>query len=195
MERPGKPEEMAIRTTLPEPKPVEKPAPVEARPATSAPVVPKGFPTLRAPIDIPDVLPDIDLTRAVTDPRLFTGIGKENGLPTGIDTRGRAVSDSGGTVPNYLADKRAVALDGEPPKYPGMLLQAGVEGSVEMLFVVDSAGRAVIETAKVLSSPHEQFTRAVLQALPKMRYVPAEVNGRKIPVIVQQAFTFMIPKN
>jgi periplasmic protein TonB len=47
----------------------------------------------------------------------------------------------------------------------------------------------------VLKSSHEQFTAAVRNALPNMRFYPAEVGGRKVKQLVQQPFTFSLQKN
>ncbi len=51
------------------PKPKEPPPPEIA----AVPPPPKGFQMLTAPVEIPNVLPDIDLTRAVTNEADFTG--------------------------------------------------------------------------------------------------------------------------
>jgi protein TonB len=61
-------------------------------------------------------------------------------------------------------------------------------------FVVDTTGRAETNTFKVLKSDHDQFTQAVRNALPGMRFYPAEVGGRKVKQLVQQPFVFNISK-
>jgi protein TonB len=78
------------------------------------------------------------------------------------------------------------------PQYPDILRQASVEGDVLATFVVDTTGRADVSTFKVLRSTHDLFTTAVRQALPRMRFIPAEVGGRKVKQLVQQPFTFAI---
>lgn len=78
------------------------------------------------------------------------------------------------------------------PRYPDILRQAGVEGNVLASFVVDEAGLADTGTFKALRSTHELFTMAVKQALPNMRFVPAEVGGKKVKQLVQQPFAFAI---
>jgi periplasmic protein TonB len=59
-------------------KPKEAPPPEIA-----APPPPKGFQVLTAPVDIPDVLPDIDLTKSVTNESDFTGKGAQGGFAKG----------------------------------------------------------------------------------------------------------------
>ncbi len=47
---------------------------------------------------------------------------------------------------------------------------------------------------KVLKTTHELFGSAVKNALPGMRFIPAEVGGRRVRQLVQQPFTFAIGK-
>jgi protein TonB len=75
-----------------------------------------------------------------------------------------------------------------------MLKAGGIEGEVLAQFVVDTTGRAEAGTFKVLKSSHELFTVAVRNALPSMRFLTAEVGGRKVKQLVQQPFTFAIAK-
>ena len=83
---------------------------------------------------------------------------------------------------------------GSQPRYPDILRQAGVEGEVLAQFVVDTSGRAEMNSYKVLKTTHELFGNAVKNALPGMRFIPAEVGGRKVRQLVQQPFTFAISK-
>ena len=63
------------------PKPKEPPPPE----LVAAPPPPKGFQVLTAPVEIPNVLPDIDLTRRVTNEADFTGKGAAGGFSTGAE--------------------------------------------------------------------------------------------------------------
>src|SRR5215208_2936903 len=65
----------------PPPKEVPKPPPPDV--VMKAPP-PKGFQVLTAPIKIPDVLPDIDLSKSVTREEDFTGKGVAGGTAKGI---------------------------------------------------------------------------------------------------------------
>ncbi len=78
--------------------------------------------------------------------------------------------------------------------YPPMLRSAEVEGTVLASFVVDELGVVDLSTFTVVKADHELFTRAVRTALLEMRFVPAEVGGRKVKQLVQQPFVFRIPK-
>ena len=96
----------------------------------------------------------------------------------------------------FQVDKPAVARldDGEVPTYPTVLKNASIEGSVTAMFVVDTAGRAVESTFKVLESDHVLFAAAVKRALPGMRFTPAEKNGRKARMWFQQSFQFRLDR-
>jgi TonB family protein len=86
-----------------------------------------------------------------------------------------------------------LAAESESPSYPKILREAGVEGEVLASFVVDPSGQADASTFKVIRSTHELFSTAVRQAVPKMRFVAAEVGGKKVKQLVQQPFSFTLP--
>jgi protein TonB len=75
-----------------------------------------------------------------------------------------------------------------------MLRQAGVEGEVLAQFVVDTTGKAEPGSLKILKSSHDMFIQSVKNALPQMKFIPAEVGGKKVKQLVQQPFTFSISK-
>ena len=66
------------------------------------------------------------------------------------------------------------------------------EGTVLAQFVVDTTGRAEMNTFKVLKSDNDLFSNAVKNALQRMRFLPAEVGGRKVKQLVQQPFQFSL---
>ena len=65
-----------------------------------------------------------------------------------------------------------------------------MKGVVLAQFVVDTLGHAEPSTFKVLKTDRREFTEAVKTVLPEMRFIPAEVGGRKVKQLVQQPFTF-----
>jgi TonB family protein len=78
------------------------------------------------------------------------------------------------------------------PKYPSILREAGVQGNVLVSFDVDETGKADVATFKVIRSTHELFATAVREALPEMRFRPAERDGRKVKLNVEEPFTFTL---
>jgi protein TonB len=160
----------------------------------AAPPPPKGFQVLTAPVEIPDVIPDIDLSKKVTDENDFSGKGVAGGVAKGVEG-GKAVVQSDQPYFEFQVEKPVVPAPGSTsPRYPDMLRQAGVEGEVLAQFVVDTTGRAEAGSLKILKSSHDLFIQSVKNALPQMKFIPAEVGGRKVKQLVQQPFTFSISK-
>jgi periplasmic protein TonB len=157
----------------------------------STPDLPRE-PVPRAPIDIPDRLPPIDSSLGrIPAESLFTsavpGTGKHGaGSVTG--------SDSGEPMIASQVDKPAMAHEGNPiPEYPSLLERSRIEGSVLVQFVVDTLGRADMQSFKVLDSSNELFAQSLRSTLPKWRFYPAEAGGRKVKQIVQLPLKFIAP--
>ena len=71
---------------------------------------------------------------------------------------------------------------------------AGTEGKVTAEFVVNENGRVEVSTFKVLDSTNDMFTRAVKDALGRMRFRPAQIGKTNVSQVVQQAFVFKLNK-
>src|SRR5215217_471517 len=167
----------------------------EPPPPKEVPPPPKGFQVLTAPVKVPDVLPDIDLSKKVTDEADFSGKGVAGGTSKGV-VGGTAPVNSDQPYFEFQVEKQVQQIPGTGNlRYPDMLRSANVEGEVLAQFVVDTSGKYEAGTFKVLKSSHEQFTAAVRNALPNMRFYPAEVGGRKVKQLVQQPFTFSLQKS
>ena len=189
-----KQEEVKFVETPKEPPPPEPEKPPPPPDVVAAPPPPKGFQVLTAPVKIPDVIPDIDLSKKVTDENDFTGKGVAGGTSKGV---------VGGTAPvvsdqpyfEFQVEKPVVPAGAQPqPTYPEMLRSGNVEGEVLAQFVVDTTGRADMKTFKVLKESNPQFTTAVKNVLPRYRFIPAETGGRKVKQLVQLPFTFALQK-
>jgi protein TonB len=172
-----------VKKEKPKEQPKEQPKDVQV-----APVV-KGFQVLTAPINIPDVIPEIDLSKSVTNEADFSGKGVQGGIANG-QKGGIVPTDQSQTYFEFQVEKPVVGA----PGYPEILKSAGVEGEVLAQFVVDTSGRAENGSFKVLKTSHELFALAVKNALPGMRFLPAEVGGKKVKQLVQQPFVFAIQK-
>ncbi|HKW46421.1 MAG TPA: TonB family protein [Gemmatimonadaceae bacterium] len=183
--------EMKKKDEPPPPKEEPKPPPPDV--VVKAPP-PKGFQVLTAPIKIPDVLPDIDLSKKVTNEEDFSGKGVAGGIAKGVvGGTPQPVSDQ--PYFEFQVEKQVAAMPGNsPPRYPDMLRSANVEGEVLAQFVVDTTGRAEVNTFKVLKSSHDLFTNSVKSALANMKFYPAEVGGRKVKQLVQMPFVFSLNK-
>ena len=179
----------------------EKPAPPPeppVRPSTArdlaGPPLPKGFQVLVAPLAIPDVLPPIDLSRKVTDEADFSGVGVAGGVASGVV--GAPLPEARHESQPYFefqVEKVVVARPDNPrPYYPEMLRLAGVTGEVRVQYVVDTLGRVEAKSIRILASSHDLFASAVREVLPRQRFLPAEIGGRKVRMLVQQPFSFTL---
>lgn len=176
-----------------EPKPPEPEKPPPPPDAVVTPPPPKGFQVLSAPIEIPNVIPDIDLSKKVTDEADFSGKGVAGGVAKGVEGGKGPVPQGDQPYFDFQVEKPVVAAPGSAgPSYPDMLRSAGIEGQVLAQFVVDTTGRADMTTFKALKSDNDLFTTAVKNALARMRFLPAEVGGRKVKQLVQQPFQFSL---
>jgi periplasmic protein TonB len=172
-----------------EPPPEKKPEPPKE--VVVKPPPPKGFQVLRAPLRIDIKIPEIDLSKAVTNEKDFSGKGVAGGTGTGV---------VGGTATNqtyfdFQVEKPAEMLPDQPkPKYPSVLESSGIAGEVQAQFVVGQDGRADMDTFKALKSSNELFTQSVRNVLTRMRFSPAMIGGKPVKQLVQQSFQFAVPR-
>jgi protein TonB len=175
-----------------EPKPPEPEKPPPPPDVVAAPPPPKGFQVLSAPIEIPNIIPEIDLSKKVTDEADFSGKGVAGGTSKGVEG-GKAVVQTDQPYFDFQVEKPVVPAPGTAgPSYPDMLRSAGIEGTVLAQFVVDTVGRADMSTFKVLKSDNDLFSTSVKNYLGRARFLPAEVGGRKVKQLVQQPFQFSL---
>ena len=154
---------------------------------------PKGFQVLRAPVEIPIEIPKIDLSRRVTNEEDFSGKGVAGGTATGV-AGGKPIDLTGNqTYFSFQVEKQVEPIAStQQVAFPEALRSSGVGGEVGAQFVVDTLGRVEPGSFKVLKTSNELFSAAVRSHLPRMRFYPAEVGGRKVRQLVQQAFVFNI---
>ncbi len=152
----------------------------------------KGFQTLTAPVNIPDVLPEIDLSRKPTNADDFRGTGVEGGRANGVAI---APPNANQVYSELQVEKPASLIAGSgSPHYPDLLKSSGVEGEVLVSFVVDTAGRVDESRVVILKATHTLFEAAVRAGLSRMRFLPAEVGGKKVRQQVQLPLVFHIVK-
>jgi len=186
-----KAEFVEVKKDEPPPPEPEKPPPPQEVVTQNPP--PKGFQVLTAPIEIPTVIPEIDLSKKVTDEADFSGRGVAGGIAKGVEGVKAPVVQNDQPYFDFQVEKPAMGAPGNPaPSYPDMLRSAGVEGTVLAQFVVDTTGRADMSTFKVLKADHDLFASSIKAVLPRMRFLPAEVGGRKVKQLVQQPFVFSL---
>jgi protein TonB len=173
------------------PKVPDKPPPPKE--VIVKPPPPKGFTVLRAPLKIDIKIPEIDLSKAVTNEKDFSGKGVAGGTGSGVVGGTGPVTNQ--TYFEFQVEKPAEMLQESPkPKYPSVLESSGIAGEVQAQFVVNSSGKADTESFKVLKSTNELFTQAVKNVLPRMRFSPAMIGGKPVNQLVQQSFQFAVPR-
>src|SRR6202165_177929 len=171
------------------PKVPDKPPPKEV---IVKPPPPKGFQVLRAPVKIDIKIPEIDLSKAITNESDFSGKGVKGGTGTGVVG---GIANTNQTYFEFQVEKPAEMLQDSPkPKYPSVLESSGIAGEVQAQFVVNSSGKADVESFKVLKSTNELFTQAVKSVLPRMRFSSAQIGGKPVNQLVQQSFQFAVPR-
>src|SRR5436190_985807 len=78
------------------------------------------------------------------------------------------------------------------PAYPRRMLEQATEGVVRAEFVVSQTGYVDTASVRVLESTHPDFTTAVRDALPFMRFKPAKIGAAVVSQLVSQEFFFKI---
>ena len=172
------------------PKVPDKPPPPKE--VVVKPPPPKGFQVLRAPVKIDIKIPEIDLTKAITNESDFSGKGVKGGTGSGVVG---GIANTNQTYFEFQVEKPAEMLSESPkPKYPSVLESSGIAGEVQAQFVVKNDGKADMDSFKVLKSTNELFTQAVKNVLPRMRFSPAMIGGKPVNQLVQQSFQFAVPR-
>lgn len=172
------------------PKVPDKPPPPKE--VVVKPPPPKGFQVLRAPVRIDIKIPEIDLSKAVTNESDFSGKGVKGGTGSGVVG---GIANTNQTYFEFQVEKPAEMLSDSPkPRYPSVLESSGIAGEVQAQFVVLSSGKADMDQFKVLKSTNELFTQAVKSVLPRMKFSPAMIGGKPVNQLVQQSFQFAVPR-
>lgn len=186
------------------PKPPPPPEP-EVKPETPAVTLvvaeppPKGFQTVVAPRDIPDVIPPVDLTQRPLDPRDFTGRGIEGGLASGVVGGTGTVDLEGGPDLSAIYEattrddrfEQAIVVFQPAPKYPTALAAAGIEGKVAVEFVIDTAGKVERGSIRVLQSSHQAFETAAREAMTAAVFRPARLSNHPVRQLTRQSIRFV----
>lgn len=74
------------------------------------------------------------------------------------------------------------------PKYPDDLLDAGIEGSSMIDFLVDEKGR--VKDIKIAYSSHPDFDAVSVKCIKKWRFAPIMKEGKPVKAWLRQIFMF-----
>ena len=146
--------------------------------------------TISPPGITPVSLPEINLSHDTTpDVVTIAGAGKgHKGQPAGqLD-----LTDEPSSGEWRGRELLMHIVSSTKPRYPEVLRQSGVDGSVLVQFIVDTTGAVDMRSVRVLKSTHDLFTQAVRSALASFRFKPAEVNGKRTAALAEMPFEFQI---
>jgi protein TonB len=140
-------------------------------------------------------IPSIDLTilPSITD-HLAPPIVAAATKPAGPGRDGSGGEATGAFDETEVEKAVALIAGSAAPRYPEVLRASGVEGRVLAVFVVDERGRAEVDSVRFVGVDNPLFEDAVRAALPRMRFVAAEIAGRKVRQLVQMPFVFTIDR-
>jgi periplasmic protein TonB len=184
-------------------KPAEPPK-AEEKKAEQAPIEESSEP-------MPDVKNLAQLESPVAAPALaalsladLEGVLSDAGGSGGFGTGGNALSSGGriggtGAPGGPVADLSEIAsladLDQKPraifqsaPSYPVELRKRNLEGSVQVVFLVDTEGRVV--SPKVEKSTNPSFDRPALEAVRQWRFEAGTRNGERVAFKMRVPITF-----
>jgi TonB family protein len=175
-------------------KPPDPPPPPPDVPPPEAVVTaqppPMGFQTVMPPTEIPKDIPPVNLTERF-DAKDFSGKGVEGGIASGV-VGGTGPVSTTETFVEAEVDDPVRPINQVKPKYPPVLQQAGIAGSVDVQYVVDTLGKAEPASWKVMRSTNKAFEDPAKEAIVASTYKPARIRGQAVRQLVQQRISFNI---
>jgi protein TonB len=161
------------------------------RPTHPSPPVAPRIPTVS---QVPDKIPPIDIDMKIaipSDDEAAHGAATSSSAflpgPSGSSRAGEGVLEE-----RYV--DRAPRILGSPiqPVFPTSLRERGTSGRVAVQFVVDTLGRAEMNSLRVVEASDALFAQSVRAVLPRYRFSPGEVGGQKVRTLVQLPFDFTL---
>lgn len=196
-------EDVTYTEIKPEPKEAPKPIPVEKNDPPPAPKpdqpkpVPGDFVTEKTPETVPDKIPTIDPTAMPNQPDM-PAVGREGDI-IGPPPE-KAVPLTRNTVPDGTGDGvplEATMVEELPElanrsqaerlfrqNYPPLLRESGTTGRTMVTMIIDAEGNVEPGSVTVQETTHEAFRAAAIRVAEKLRFRPARLSGRSVPVII-----------
>jgi len=91
-----------------------------------------------------------------------------------------------------IVEEKPSVLSGPIPVYPELLKQAQIQGRVLVQAVIDTLGRAELNSVKILQSPNPGFDQSARQYVLKALFRPARVHGRAVRVLINIPIDYKI---
>jgi protein TonB len=192
-DRNERPIEFVVNTPPPPPPPPQE-IPPDAVVTANPP--PQGFQTIVPPRDLPTEIPPVDLNQKF-DARDFSGRGQAGGVAAGViggtgPVITDAIIDGGQTFTVDEVDEPVVMTSGPGLRYPEAMRAVGIDGVVQLRYVVGTNGRVESGSITVVSSTNKAFENAAIETVRQSRYSPAKMRGQPVRQLVQQTFRFSL---
>ena len=84
--------------------------------------------------------------------------------------------------------EKATAVKLPPPQYPFQWSRARVQGSADVIFIINEKGRT--EEIQAVSATDAAFATAAVEAVKKWRFKPAKKDGAPVRVVIVQKIEF-----
>lgn len=162
--------------------------------STNTPVVDGGTTTLGGPPVGIEPAPDIP---SLPDLPRMPGIPKVDvrSLIPGGDSLGRVGGRGDPLGATQVFNESEVddvpsLLAAGPLRYPQVLREAGITGSVTLAFIIDTEGRVEGQGVEVLAATHPGFVAAATETIRASRFHPAKSHGLAVRARVRQTISF-----
>lgn len=166
--------------------------PVETTPRTAvdpgetvliaAPAITSDPPTGIPPVTEIPTVPGIRVVdpKALLDPSI---------VRVGWPGRGDSLASATVLSESEVDDPPSLLAAG-PLRYPAVLREAGITGSVTLSFIIDPEGRVEEQGIEVLAASHPGFVAAATETIKASRFTPARRRGEAVRVQVRQTISF-----
>ncbi|HUL03732.1 MAG TPA: energy transducer TonB [Gemmatimonadales bacterium] len=144
----------------------------------------RGFQTVVAPSEIPTDIPPINLQEHF-DPKDYSGSGVEGGVADGV-------VPANGVYAEAIVEEKPEILSHPPLQYPELLRTAGMQGRVVIEAIVDTSGRVIPSSVRIVSSTHPGFEQPAKQLITKALFRPGRVHGRAVSVLLSVPVEFTL---
>ena len=95
----------------------------------------------------------------------------------------------------FEVDRSAQLVPGSlTPVYPASMTGRGNSGEVDAMVVIDTTGRAIARTVKIVHAPDPLFGAALAKAITAARFSPASKGGQNVRQLIALKYTFTDPR-
>ncbi|MDR0747646.1 MAG: energy transducer TonB [Helicobacteraceae bacterium] len=120
-------------------------------------------------------------------------IDEQNLRPFEIDTSALSLTGAPVLTSGLVAERGLIPISGLSPQYPRAAKMRGIEGEVELEFIIDESGK--VRDVKVIAATNgDYFVDVAIRAVTRWRFAPKIVNGKAARQLARQNFTFRLDR-